>query len=104
MTWLTIMLILVFILMVVLIAIGFKYPYGRKDWPLDRKTTAMIFLSVLIFLLLIALSYFASQHINWPSRVEIFFVVGIIMFIILGIIAILMPEGLEEGGRLIKER
>ncbi|UCH89848.1 MAG: hypothetical protein JSV49_04180 [Thermoplasmata archaeon] len=95
----TIFLIIIFILLMILFAIGLKYPQGRKDWPLDRRTTTSVLISIFVFLLLIILSFYASQNVKWPPRAEVFVYASIIIFIILIIIAIILPSGLsaEEG-------
>ena len=104
MVLITILLIFIFILMIILFAIGLKYPRGRDDWPLDRRTTASIFLSITVFLLLIILSFFASQHIKWPSNTELFFYIAIIILVILVITSILLPKGLSVDENMRSER
>jgi multisubunit Na+/H+ antiporter MnhB subunit len=95
----TVLLIVVFIVMIILFAIGLKYPRGRSDWPLDRNATASIFISVLVFVLLLILSFFASQHVDWPSSVQLFYYAAAVIFGVLIVIAILLPKGLSLEDR-----
>jgi integral membrane sensor domain MASE1 len=94
MSIITIALIAIFFLLIIMIGIGLRYPKGRQDWPLDRRTSTSIFLSVLVLILLIILSFFASQNVDWPENTVIFYYFSIIIFIILIVVAILMPVGL----------
>lgn len=96
MNLITIILIIIFFLVLILIGISLKYPKGRNDWPLDRKTTAAVFLSIFIFVFVIILSFYASQFVNWPSKSVIIFYSGVIIFAILIVFAILLPKGMGQ--------
>ena len=94
---LTIVLIVIFLLFIVLIAVGVRYPRGRLDWPLDRKSSVSILLSVFVFLLLLILSFYVSQQVEWPSNTTLVFYVGVIIFAILIIISIVLPKGFTDS-------
>jgi amino acid transporter len=97
MNLITIALIVIFLLFVVLISIGVRYPRGRLDWPLDRKNSVSILISVFVFLLLLILSFYVSQQVEWPANTTIIFYVGIIIFGILVVISIILPKGFTDS-------
>ena len=94
--------ILVVALAVILLVLSFiavKYPGGRKDWGKDRSETASLLLSILTFTLLFLLLWYASATADWPSALVIGFWAAVVAVIILIILAVLFPTGMNLMGK-----
>ena len=93
-----IVLFAIFILFIILIYFGLRYPRGREDWPHDFRTSLHYLILGLVFLFMIVLLYLVSTTVNWPAPVEIikWVIVGIIVALV--IFGIFFPRGVKFGG------
>ena len=78
-------LLLFFLLFVVFIYIGLRYPEVRRDWKLDRRGTARVFVAILTTLLLFFLLWYFLAH---QKLTDIILSSTYLMFIIIGLLFI----------------
>jgi integral membrane sensor domain MASE1 len=79
----------------VLAFVAVRYPRGRQDWGKDRAETLSLVGSLLTFVLLFLLLWYATSTLDWPSAVVITFWVAVCTVAALVIAALIYPEGME---------
>jgi len=83
------------IIFVCLGAFAFKFPRGRGDWQKDPKETFFLIMSVVVFLMLFFLLWYASAVIDWPDILTIIVWAAAIVLVGLVIVGIFIPGGIS---------
>ena len=89
-------LVIFFIVLILLIVIGFWFPRGKKDWPLSQRATLYLLISGLFLVLILILINFASQHVNWADIVTSSIYLTIAIFVLLVLLGLFFPDGLRQ--------
>jgi peptidoglycan biosynthesis protein MviN/MurJ (putative lipid II flippase) len=83
------------IVLAVLSFLALKYPRGREDWGRDRAETGSILATTLTFVLLFMLLWYASATVDWPAAATIAFWSAVCTLIVLIIVSLVFPGGLD---------
>lgn len=83
------------ILYVCLGVFAFKFPRGRGDWQRGPKETFFLVMSMVVFLMLFFLLWYASAVIDWPDALTIVTWAGALILVGLVIVSIFIPGGIS---------
>jgi cell division protein FtsW (lipid II flippase) len=74
---------------------AFKFPRGRGDWHKEPKETLFMVMSIVVFLMLFFLLWYASAVIDWPNTLTIIFWAAVLVLAGLVIVSIFIPGGIS---------
>ena len=83
-----------FLLFLVLVYIGFRYPRGKLDWPFDKAASSRILIAAFLFVVIIGLLYLVTQSIPFPPSMTILQSVIVFFWGLFVALGILFPEGM----------
>jgi len=89
------LLIIVLILGAILIFVALKFPIPKRDWPFNTKNTIILLTTCLVFVLLFTMFNVLKYFIEWPNRAIVIFYLSLFLFMILIILGIFFPRGIQ---------
>ena len=97
--WLDWFLLLGFLAVLILVFIGLKFPFPRRDWPFNTKNTLILLGSITVFVVLFSLMNIVKNLVDWPARELILFWVVLLTFLVLFLLGVFLPKGLKLPNR-----